>query len=108
MLNEQQTHYVLALGYHWLTGLYDPVARYSTRERRFKTVLAAQANIRRPTTAGPRLRHRYAGHHGKTGESGGASERRQLNKLLFASSKDMPLHCPLPTLALMTFFERLR
>ena len=45
MQNKQQPQYVPALGYHWLTGLYDPVVRYTTREHRFKTALLVQANL---------------------------------------------------------------
>ncbi len=35
--------YVPALGYHWLTPWYDAVVRATTRERRFKEALIAQA-----------------------------------------------------------------
>jgi len=35
--------YVPALGYSWLTSLYDPVVRVTTRERRFKHELIKQA-----------------------------------------------------------------
>jgi len=35
--------YVPALGYHWLTPLYDVVVRTTTRERRFKDALIGQA-----------------------------------------------------------------
>lgn len=45
MQNDPQSHYVPALGYLWLTGLYDPVVRYTTREHRFKTTLLAQAKL---------------------------------------------------------------
>ncbi|HWU67710.1 MAG TPA: class I SAM-dependent methyltransferase [Stenotrophobium sp.] len=38
--------YIPALGYHGLTGLYDPVARLTTRESSFKPALVAQANLR--------------------------------------------------------------
>ncbi|TXI04369.1 MAG: methyltransferase domain-containing protein [Rhizobium sp.] len=38
--------YIPALGYHWLTGLYDPVVRLTTRESTFKPALIAQAGIR--------------------------------------------------------------
>ncbi|MFN4292440.1 MAG: class I SAM-dependent methyltransferase [Pseudomonadota bacterium] len=51
MQNAPSSHYVPALGYRWLTALYDPLVRYSTRERRFKAALLAQANLR----AGQRL-----------------------------------------------------
>ena len=29
-------HYIPALGYAWLTGLYDPLLALTTRERTFK------------------------------------------------------------------------
>lgn len=35
-----------ALAYGWLTPFYDPVVRWTTRERTFKSRLLAQANIR--------------------------------------------------------------
>jgi hypothetical protein len=35
--------YIPALGYHWLTGLYDPVMRVTTREAAFKQALLDQA-----------------------------------------------------------------
>jgi ubiquinone/menaquinone biosynthesis C-methylase UbiE len=35
-----------ALAYGWLTPFYDPVVRWTTRERAFKSRLLAQANIR--------------------------------------------------------------
>jgi hypothetical protein len=38
--------YIPALGYHWLTGLYDPVVRLTTRESVFKPALVAQAALR--------------------------------------------------------------
>lgn len=37
--------YIPALGFHFLTGLYDPVLRYTTREHRFKRALLQQANL---------------------------------------------------------------
>ena len=37
--------YVPALGREWLTGLYDPVLRLTTRERSFKERLLAQADL---------------------------------------------------------------
>lgn len=37
--------YVPALGYRWLTWAYDPVVRWTTRERRFKTALLQQAGL---------------------------------------------------------------
>lgn len=38
--------YVPALGYDWLTGLYDPIVALATRERTFKRRLLQQADIR--------------------------------------------------------------
>lgn len=38
--------YIPALGRAWLTSLYDPVVRWTTRERTFKTQLVTQADIR--------------------------------------------------------------
>lgn len=38
--------YVPALGYRWLTPLYDGVVRYTTREATFKQALLAQADLR--------------------------------------------------------------
>lgn len=37
--------FVPALGFHWLTGLYDPVIAWTTRERRFKQLLLTQAGL---------------------------------------------------------------
>ncbi len=37
---------VPALGYRWLTPLYDPVVAVTTRERRFKKALLEQANLK--------------------------------------------------------------
>jgi ubiquinone/menaquinone biosynthesis C-methylase UbiE len=39
------SRYVPALGRDWLTGLYDPVIRLTTRERSFKERLLAQAGL---------------------------------------------------------------
>ncbi|MFA5939933.1 MAG: class I SAM-dependent methyltransferase [Sinimarinibacterium sp.] len=39
------TNYIPALGYRWLTGLYDPVVALTTRERTFKSALLAQARL---------------------------------------------------------------
>ncbi len=39
--------YLPALRFEWLTGLYDPVIRWTMREGRFKTQLVAQARIER-------------------------------------------------------------
>jgi SAM-dependent methyltransferase len=41
-----QDSYVPALGYRWLTGLYDPVVRLTTREATFKSALLDQAQLR--------------------------------------------------------------
>ena len=38
--------YIPALGYRWLTGLYDPVLKWATREQAFKRVLLDTASIR--------------------------------------------------------------
>jgi ubiquinone/menaquinone biosynthesis C-methylase UbiE len=38
--------YIPALGYTWLTGLYDPVLRATMREATFKSRLVAQAELR--------------------------------------------------------------
>lgn len=45
-MSTQNERYIPALGYHWLTGLYDPVVRLTTRESAFKPALIAQADIR--------------------------------------------------------------
>ena len=45
-MNTQQERYIPALRFHSLTGLYDPVARLTTRESVFKPALVAQANLR--------------------------------------------------------------
>ncbi|MBI2421369.1 MAG: methyltransferase domain-containing protein [Candidatus Hydrogenedentes bacterium] len=41
-----QENYVPALGFHFLTPVYDAVVRMTTRERTFKAALVAQANAR--------------------------------------------------------------
>ncbi|MGH8528476.1 MAG: class I SAM-dependent methyltransferase [Nevskiales bacterium] len=38
--------YIPALGYSWLTGLYDPIVRLTTRETRFKAALLQEAGLR--------------------------------------------------------------
>lgn len=38
--------YIPALGFGWLTGLYDPVVRWTTREATFKADLLRQAQLR--------------------------------------------------------------
>lgn len=38
--------YIPALGYRWLTGLYDPVVALTTRESAFKSALLDQAGLR--------------------------------------------------------------
>ena len=38
--------YVPALGYHWLTAMYDPVVALTTREQTFKTALVRQAQLK--------------------------------------------------------------
>ena len=42
---EKQTKYIPALGYDWLTPLYDPLLRWGMREETFKRRLIAQAQI---------------------------------------------------------------
>lgn len=44
-MNTRNERYIPALGYHWLTGLYDQVVRMTTRESTFKPALVAQAGI---------------------------------------------------------------
>lgn len=39
------TNYIPALGYRWLTGLYDPVVALTIRERSFKSALLDQAAL---------------------------------------------------------------
>lgn len=41
-----QESYIPALAYRWLTPLYDPVVRWTTRERAFKAALLEQAELR--------------------------------------------------------------
>jgi ubiquinone/menaquinone biosynthesis C-methylase UbiE len=38
--------YIPALGFHWLTPLYDPVLKWVMREDKFKEILTARANIK--------------------------------------------------------------
>ena len=45
MIGKQQDNYVPALGFHFLTPVYDLVVRKTTRERRFKQALIEQAGI---------------------------------------------------------------
>lgn len=45
-MNSSETKYIPALGYRWLTGLYDPVVALTTRERRFKRGLLQQADFK--------------------------------------------------------------
>ena len=44
-MTDTKDRYVPALGYGFLTSLYDPVVRLTTRERTFKRALIRQANI---------------------------------------------------------------
>jgi ubiquinone/menaquinone biosynthesis C-methylase UbiE len=44
-MKNQEGKYVPALSYDWLTFLYDPVARLTTREKEFKTAMMRQAQI---------------------------------------------------------------
>lgn len=41
-MSTEPARYIPALGYHWLTGLYDPVVALTTRERAFKSGLLRQ------------------------------------------------------------------
>jgi SAM-dependent methyltransferase len=41
-----ENRYIPALGHAWLTGLYDPVIRYTMREATFRSRLVAQADVR--------------------------------------------------------------
>ena len=42
---ESEQAYIPTLGYRWLTGLYDPVVRLTTRESAFKPALIKQAQL---------------------------------------------------------------
>ncbi|MBS1789992.1 MAG: class I SAM-dependent methyltransferase [Acidobacteria bacterium] len=44
-MRNEDTKYVPALSYDWLTFFYDPVARLTTREKTFKAALIRQAKI---------------------------------------------------------------
>lgn len=44
-MSTQNERYIPALGYHWLTSLYDPVVKLTTRESAFKPALVKQANL---------------------------------------------------------------
>ena len=45
-MKPSSTSYIPALGYRWLTRLYDPVVRLTTREATFKRALLQQASLR--------------------------------------------------------------
>lgn len=45
-MEDDRKNYVPALGYRWLTPLYDPLLRITTRETKFKRELLRQARIR--------------------------------------------------------------
>jgi ubiquinone/menaquinone biosynthesis C-methylase UbiE len=45
-MSTEPASYIPALAYRWLTPLYDPVVRWTTRERAFKTALLAQAGLK--------------------------------------------------------------
>jgi len=45
-MENDRRDYVPALGYRWLTPLYDPLLRLTTRETKFKRALLRQARIR--------------------------------------------------------------
>lgn len=44
-MNKQSGAYIPALRYTWLTSIYDPVVRWTTRESTFKSALVAQAGV---------------------------------------------------------------
>ena len=44
-MSKQSDAYIPALRYSWLTSIYDPVVRWTTRESTFKSALLAQADI---------------------------------------------------------------
>src|SRR6266568_4553577 len=44
-MNALSNSYIPALRYHWLTRFYDPIVRFTTRERTFKEALLLQAEI---------------------------------------------------------------
>lgn len=44
-MNEPEPHYLPALRFHWLTGWYDPVVRWTTREAAFKMELVRQTRL---------------------------------------------------------------
>jgi ubiquinone/menaquinone biosynthesis C-methylase UbiE len=44
-MDHPKEHYVPALGFHFLTPLYDPLVALTTRERAFKRLLMAQASV---------------------------------------------------------------
>jgi ubiquinone/menaquinone biosynthesis C-methylase UbiE len=43
---DKPDRYIPALGFGWLTSLYDPVVRWTTREETFKSELLRQADLR--------------------------------------------------------------
>lgn len=45
MSNEQERTTIPALGFHWLTSLYDPVLRLALKEDKFKGLLVQQAGL---------------------------------------------------------------
>ncbi len=45
MLKTEKKNYIPALRYDWLTAVYDPVVRLTTREAAFKNALIEQAKI---------------------------------------------------------------
>lgn len=46
MSRSEDSRYVPALGFHWLTPIYDYVIRATMRERTFKSALIEQANLK--------------------------------------------------------------
>ena len=45
-MKDATTRFIPALGYHWLTWVYDQVVALTTRERRVKTDLLTHANLK--------------------------------------------------------------
>jgi len=65
---ESEKPFVPALGYHWLTRLYDPVIRWGMRELPIKRALIEQAGIG-PGPAHPRPRLRLTDRPGALGRT---------------------------------------
>ncbi|KRI69652.1 hypothetical protein APC61_19605 [Acinetobacter baumannii] len=43
-MGKREKDYIPALGYQWLTKLYDPIVRWTMRESAFKRELVKQVN----------------------------------------------------------------